>query len=75
MHEKINAERNDAGYLVQFAKQKRPADFDCHFNNLKRILVLDFGFWIRNLIILVSKSEIGNSSILDFHHTFYLFIR
>jgi len=73
MHEKINAERNDAGYLVQFAKQKRPADFDCHF-----LASTDFGFfkfWIRSFVILISKSRIGNSSILDFHHTFYLFIR
>jgi hypothetical protein len=31
MHEKKRAERHDAGYLVQFTKQKRSADFDCHF--------------------------------------------
>jgi hypothetical protein len=42
MHQKINAERHNAGYLVQFTKQKRPADFDCHFSSLKRIS----GFWI-----------------------------
>jgi hypothetical protein len=73
MHAIINDERHDAGYLVQFAKQKRPADFDCHFSSLKRIL--DLRFWIRNFVILISKSEIGNSLILDFYHTFYLFIR
>jgi len=47
MHEKINTERDDAGYLVQFAKQKSFAEFYRHLSSLKRIL--DFGFWISGL--------------------------
>jgi len=60
MHEKKCAERHDAGYLVQFAKQKCSADFDCHFSSLNGFWILDFRFWIRNFVILISKSEIGN---------------
>jgi len=70
MHQEKCAERNDAGYLVQLAKQKSFAEFYRHLSSLFfRFSIFSFGIAIDILNSLTENRKRANRKSFDFYIT------